>query len=238
MNKTRVAILASGSGSTAETFIRNGLQHTYPYEVVLLICNNPDAFVLTRIRQLNEELGLHIETVVINSHTQSAATPAKKGHQTVEEQAAILSQLQRFDIDLVLLLGYMKLVGAQLIDAYGWRPEFSSVYEARMLNTHPGLLPDTIGTHGLGTQEFTLAKGLRDAGQTLHIASSTYDTGPTVVEHRLPVEPDDTPESLFARVQTAEKAHIAADIAAFITNQQHYISANKPMKNNSINDNW
>lgn len=226
MKRARVAILASGSGTTAESFIRDCTTRSYPLSVGLVICNNPDAYILTRIEKLNAELGLHTHTAIINSQTQPTAKPITKGHQTAEEQAAILALCTQYNIDLVLLLGYMKLVGPEVVATYGWKPEYTSIYQAHMLNTHPGLLPDTIGTHGLGTQAFTLSSSLKEGGQTLHIASSTYDTGPTVAEHRVPVEADDTPESLFARVQTAEKAHIAADVAAFITAQQEYNKAN------------
>lgn len=222
MNATRIAILASGSGSTAEAFVRETQRRGYALDIRLIISNNPDAFVLERAKNLNAELGLSMETAVINSHTRPAAKPIVHGEQTEEEQAALLSLLRKHDIDLVLLLGYMKRVGQNLLDAYGWLPAYTSVYQARMLNTHPGLLPQTIGTHGRGTQEFTLEKGMPEGGQTLHVVAAEYDTGPTVAEHRVPVEANDTPDTLFARVQAVEKEHIAADTTAFVEAQQNY----------------
>lgn len=222
MNSVNIAIFASGSGSTAEAFIRDVAKNQYPLQVKLVICNNPQAFILERIQSLNDELGLAVVTAVLNSHTQPSALPVVHGQQTAEEQARILTLLNEHNIDLVLLLGYMKQVGAELVASYGWLPDYPSVYECRMLNTHPGLLPATIGTHGLGTQEFTLNQHMEEGGQTLHAVSSEYDTGPTVSEHRVAVLPDDTAESLFARVQSTEKAHIAADVVAFLEAQQMY----------------
>lgn len=222
MIKTRIAILASGSGSTAEAFIREALAKEYPVDVVLVICNNPNAFILERVRNLNRELGLSIETVVINSHTQPAARPIIHGQQTPEEQEAILHLLLDKRVDLVLLLGYMKRIGSELLQEYGWQPEHTSLFQVRMLNTHPGLLPETIGTHGRETQEFTLEKQMPEGGQSLHVVSADYDMGPLVAEHKVPVKPDDTPDTLFARVQAVEKEHIAADIMNFIQEQQRY----------------
>lgn len=233
----KVAILASGSGSTAEAFIRSIHEQHHPLDVRLVIANNPDAFVLTRIARLNDELGCSIETRVINAHSQASTKPQAHGQQTIEEQEAILAAFETHQIELVVLLGYMKLIGPKIIEAYGWLPHYTSIYQARMLNTHPGILPDTIGTHGLATQEFTLKKGMKEGGQSLHLVSADYDMGPLIAEHRVNVEPGDNAETLFARVQAVEKQHIASDIADFAADQDTYrgtrndsetIEANQP----------
>ncbi len=222
MSDTRIAIFASGSGSTAEAFLRSVYAQKYPLQSTLIVTNNPNALVLQRAEQLNAELGLGLVTAVVNSHTQAAAHPIIRGEQTEEEQRAIVSLLAQHRTDLVLLLGYMKRIGQTILEPYGWLPHYTSVYQARMLNTHPGLLPATVGTHGRGTQEFTLTQGMAEAGQTLHAVAAEYDTGPTVAEHRVPVQPNDTPDSLFARVQAAEKQYLAADVMAFVTAQKEY----------------
>ncbi len=220
MTRTNIAVFASGSGSTAEAFIRDAHTRQYPFDVKLIITNNSDAFVLERVKNLNAELGLQMETAIVNSHTQPTAKSVVHGQQTEEEQAAILALLSQYNVDLVLLLGYMKRVGQKLLNEYGWLPSYTSIYQARMLNTHPGLLPQTIGTHGRGTQEFTLTEGMTEAGQTLHAVAAEYDTGPHAAEHRVAVMPDDTPDTLFARVQETEKEHLAADVLAFVEAQQ------------------
>ncbi len=227
MKPTNIAILASGSGSTAEAFIREIRTQRYPLKVRLIVTNNPDAYVLERVKNMNTELQLDIVPAVVHSHTQNAAQPAVRGKQTEEEQTALLSILKEHRVDLILLLGYMKQIGQTLLDDYGWLPHYTNVYQARMLNTHPGLLPQTIGTHGRGTQEFTLVQRMPEGGQTLHVVAAEYDTGPHVAEHRVPVLPDDTPDTLFARVQAVEKAHIAADVMTFVEGQKEYLSENK-----------
>lgn len=225
MNKIAVAIFASGAGSTAEAFIRNN--RTLPdstCETRLVICNSPNAGIFDRIARLNAEFGTDIQTLLINSKTHPARPDenVSRGRQTSAEQTAILDALHTHHIDLVVLMGYMKHVDAELIKAYGWLPTHKSIYEARMLNTHPGLLPLTQGLSGVHVQEKVLAAHATEAGQTLHLVSADYDDGPTIAEHRTNVRPDETAEDLFARVQTIEKAYIASDIADFGLEQQAY----------------
>ncbi len=108
--------------------------------------------------------------------------------------------------DLIVLLGYLRKVPPQIVRAYA----------GRMLNTHNGLLPETKGQYGLKTQEYVLASKLPEAGQTLHLVTENYDEGPVVAEHKIAVNPDDTPQSLLARVQVVEKQYIASDIINFM----------------------
>lgn len=213
----RLALFASGSGSTAEAIIRAYAQGTLSLEPRLVVCNKPEAFVIQRIKQLNQELGLRIVTALVNHHTHPDTTsiPVIAGRQTVTEQSTIIKLLRDHGIDLVVLAGYMKRVGPLLIDAYGWRAGFGSPYQASMINTHPGLLPATAGTFGIHTQAHVITNGHTQAGQSLHLVSADIDTGPVVAEHRIAVRHNETPEELFARVQHVEKLHIADDIQAF-----------------------
>lgn len=229
MKPIPLAIFASGSGTTAEAFLR----HTQsmgnaPYKTQLVICNSPTAGILNRITGLNQELGLKIETIVVSSRTHPALPDETtgRGRQTAAEEAAILELLHQHQIELIVLMGYMKRIGPSIVQEYGWLPHYTSIYQARMLNTHPGLLPATKGLHGIHVQDAVLAQPNPVAGQTLHIVADAYDEGPTVAEHPVPVETDDTPDILFARVQIAEKGHIAADVAAFITAQANFRKEN------------
>ncbi len=108
--------------------------------------------------------------------------------------------------DLIVLLGYMKKIPAHLVQKY----------TGRMLNTHPGLLPATKGLYGLNVQKHVLKQKLPEAGQSLHVVTENYDEGPVIAEHKIAVNSDDTPESLFARAQTVEKQYLADDIRAFL----------------------
>jgi len=220
----RVAILASGSGTTAEAFIRACQRGDIACEVGLVIVSRSDAGIIRRIADLNEEYGLNIPCEVINSKTHPAAEgeDVKPGRQTRAEETAILEMLKAGNFDLIAQMGYMKHTGARIVHEFGWRPEYESIYQAMMVNTHPGLLPQTEGLHGDQIQQYVLDNKLRSGGQTLHVVANGYDDGPVVAEHTVPVEPDDTAETLFARVQKVEKQYLPGDIEAFIKTRRDY----------------
>lgn len=226
---SRIAILASGGGTTAEAFIRAGQTGAIAAEVGLVIVSRKDAGIFQRIENLNAEFNLDIRCTLINHLTHPAAEgeEAAKGYQTAAEEAAMLQALEAGGFDLVASMGYMKRIGPSIVARFGWRPEYTSMYQAMMVNTHPGLLPDTKGFYGEQIQRYVLDKGLPYGGQTLHLVSSGYDDGPVIAEHRVPVEPSDTSESLFARVQTVEKQFLPLDIEAFVTARQAYIKDQK-----------
>jgi phosphoribosylglycinamide formyltransferase-1 len=227
--KPRIAILASGEGTTAEAFIRACSRDEVDAEVGLVICNREAAGIFQRIENLNLELGLTVQTMLLNSQTHPAADGevVERGYQTTAEEAAILDVLTKRNFDLILLMGYLRRVGSSIVQAFGWRPEYSSPYRAIMLNSHPGLLPETTGTYGIHTQEATLDQKLAYSGQTLHVVSENYDEGPVLAVHKVAVLPNDTAESLFGRVQTVEKQNLPIDVAAFMKARRQYILESK-----------
>ena len=223
--KPRIAILASGEGTTAEAFIRACQSGKVSCEVGLVICNRRNAGIFGRIADLNAEFGLEIPCELINSatHPPDAGETVRRGWQTQSEETAILDVLLHGKYDLIVQMGYMKHTGPRIVRTFGWRPEYKSIYQARLVNTHPGLLPQTEGMHGDQIQQFVLDKGLKYGGQTLHVVADGYDDGPVVAEHRVAVEPGDTAGSLYARVQAAEKKHLPQDIEDFILKRREYI---------------
>lgn len=213
----KIAILASGSGSTAEAFIRASAEGKIDAQAALIICNNAQAGIFDRIKNLNHEYGLSIETKYISKHTHPAVGENLAfGEQTHAEEAAIIDILKAGGFDLVALMGYMKRIGPNLVHEFGWREEYERAEQAMMVNTHPGLLPETKGLYGIHVQEHVLTHTLPYSGQTFHVVAEKYDEGPVVAEHKVKVEPGDTPESLFDRVQAAEKHFLPLDIDAFI----------------------
>ena len=220
----RIAVLASGGGTTVEAFVRAAQTGQINVDVGLVIVSRQGAGVFQRIKELNAEYGLSIRAILINHVTHPAAQTEHvgRGDQTAGEEAAILAALLGGSFDLVALMGYMKRVGPNLIQAFGWLPEYTSVFQARMVNTHPGLLPDTKAFYGEQIQQYVLDRHLPYGGQTLHAVSADYDDGPIIAEHKVPVEPGDTAETLFARVQATEKQYLPGDIEAFIQARQAY----------------
>jgi phosphoribosylglycinamide formyltransferase-1 len=226
--RPRIAILASGGGTTAEAFIRAGQRGQINVDVGLVICSRKSAGIFQRIADLNAEFGLSIDCLLINDKTHPAAHTEHvgRGNQTEGEELAILTALLSGSFDLVALMGYMKRVGPHLIEAFGWLPEYTSIFQAKMVNTHPGLLPDTKAYYGENIQKYVLEHHLPYGGQTFHVVGQEYDDGPIIAEHKVPVESGDTAETLFARVQDAEKKYLPTDIEDFINarmayNQEH-----------------
>jgi phosphoribosylglycinamide formyltransferase-1 len=219
-----IAVLASGSGSTAEAFIRAAQAGEISCDVELVIVSRKDAGIFERIDKLNAEFGLAIECRLINAKTHPAADgeQVERGKQTQAEETAILEALQAGNFDLIAQMGYMKHTGSRIVRAFGWHPEYTSIYQAKMVNTHPGLLPQTEGLYGAQIQQYVLDRKLEHGGQSLHIVADGYDDGPVVAEHKVPVEPGDTAESLFARVQKVEKQYLPGDIQAFLEARQTY----------------
>lgn len=220
----RIAILASGGGTTAEAFIRAAQAGDIDCQTELVICSRKNAGILQRIADLNKEFGLSIECQVINSQTHPAADGevVDRGQQTAAEETAILEVLSAGNFDLIAQMGYMKHTGARIVHAFGWRPEYDSIYQAKLVNTHPGLLPQTEGMFGDQIQQYVLDNHLPYGGQTLHVVADGYDDGPVIAEHQVPVEPNDSAETLFARVQKVEKQYLPGDIQAFIEARRAY----------------
>lgn len=220
--KPRVAILASGGGSTAEAFIEATQDGRVDAEVGLVICNNsPEkAGVYERVAKLNRRFGLDIMTRQISGRTHPGG--AVERGQTDEESAAICEAVSKQGVGLVALMGYMKMVRGELVEEYGFLPHFSSIYEARMLNTHPGPLPETEDTFGIHTSERVLELGMHQSRHTVHVVASGIDRGPIVAEHPVDVYSDDTPQDLFDRVQRIEKALLPFAIQDFLLEQEAY----------------
>lgn len=222
----KVAILASGEGTTAEAFIEAALSGKISSRVGLVICNRPDAGIFKRVADLNRKYGLNIECVLINSQTHPAhkGEKVRPGDQTVAEQAAIAKVLDQGQFDIVVLMGYMKRVGSNLIQKYGWQPGHKSVYDIRMVNTHPGLLPTTKGLYGAHVQAHVLQNKLPYGGQTLHAVAEDYDSGPIIAEHQVLVKSADTADSLFERVKAIEKQYLPIDVDNFIIACQRHLN--------------
>lgn len=227
MGRPTIAILASGNGSTAEAFIRASATGKVQPTVGLVICNKAaeKAGIWQRIANLNQEFNLATPIIEISRQTHPAGQQEQlaPGDQTEAEETALLEALVPGNFDAIILMGYMKKIGPRLVQALGWQPTYSSPYQARLLNTHPGPLPEVQGLFGIHIQEYVLTHHLPYSAQTLHVVSEHYDDGPTVAEHRVEVKPTDTPDTLFARVQAIEKAHLPKDIETFIKQRSDYL---------------
>jgi phosphoribosylglycinamide formyltransferase-1 len=176
MSKKRVAILISGRGSNMAALIEAARAPDYPAEIALVVSNRPEAAGVERAKAAG------IQAVVID-HKQFANRVAFEArlHQTLLEHR----------IDLIANAGFMRLLTGGFVDR--WKD--------RHLNIHPSLLP---AYPGLETHERALRDGVQITGCTVHFIRVEMDAGPIVAQAAVPVMPDDTAESLSARVLEAE----------------------------------
>lgn len=221
-SKPSIAILASGNGTTAETFIHATQNDNIFAKVSLVICNNPPekAGVYNRINELNNQYGLDIETLEISGRTHPEGNVGRG--QTLSESSEICRQVSKRNIAHIACMGYLKMIRGELIEEYGWHPSHKSIYEARMTNTHPGILPETEDTYGINASAKVLSLGLKQTNHTVHLVGAGIDQGPILAEHPVKVLQDDTAQSLFDRVQVVEKKTLPHVLSEFLLKQQEY----------------
>lgn len=120
--------------------------------------------------------------------------PCKKGTPRAEYDAKMTQVLKDEAVELVMLCGFMRIVS----------PEFCKVWEGRCINIHPSLLPKHAGGMDLEVHKAVLDAGETESGCTVHLVTEEVDGGPVVVQRKVSVATDDTPESLKAKVQAEE----------------------------------
>ena len=174
--RTRLGVLASGSGTNLEAIAEAIDDGDMPATVVLVLSDNPDAFALERARRRG------IETRVINLRDYEDRPAYDR---------AIVDALEKAGVDLVVLAGYMKLVAPGFIDAFS----------GRIMNIHPALLPSFPGEQGV---KDALEHGVKVSGVTVHFVDKGLDTGPIIVQEAVPVEEGDDVETLHNRIHLAE----------------------------------
>ena len=172
----RLGVLISGRGSNLQALIDAIKSGALDATIVVVISNRQDAGGLERARAAG------IESIVM-SHRDFASRD--------DYDRALASELRARDVGLVCLAGFMRLVGAELIDAFS----------GRILNIHPSLLP---AFPGLDAQQQAIDHGVRMSGVTVHLVTAELDGGPIVVQRAVPVLPGDTAESLAARILEEE----------------------------------
>ncbi len=177
----RVAVFASGGGSNFQAIVDAQKSGYAAIEVVLCVTNNAEAGVLQRAAREG------IDSIVISSTSYSRAG---------EFARELLNALDECGIELIALAGYMKKIPAAIIQKF----------PGRILNIHPALLPEFggKGMYGHHVHEAVLRSGTDRTGATVHVVDQGYDTGRIVLQREIPVLPDDTPETLAARVLDVE----------------------------------
>ncbi len=186
--RVRVAVMISGAGSNMAALIDAGQAAGAPYEVVLVLSNDPEAGGLAVARAKG------VATAAVDHRP--------FGKDRAAHEAAIQAELAAAGSEVIALAGYMRLLTPFLVGAW----------DGRMLNIHPSLLPKY---PGLDTHARALAAGDAEAGCTVHLVTEGVDEGPVIAQQAVPVVADDTPATLAQRVLQAEHALYPRALADF-----------------------
>jgi phosphoribosylglycinamide formyltransferase-1 len=169
-------VLISGRGSNLQAIIDAIRERRLDATIAVVISNREDAKGLERAREAG------IETLVLSHHGYT---------QRAEYDRLLVRELQQRNVQVVCLAGFMRLLGQEFVDAF----------PNAVLNIHPSLLP---AFPGMDAQRQAWEHGAQVSGATVHFVTADLDAGPIVGQEAVPVRPDDTPDTLAARILIAE----------------------------------
>jgi len=181
----KLGIMASGNGSNFDVVAQAIQDGQLNAQIQVLIYNNPSAKAALKATNRG------VEAVLLNHRNY-------KSREEFDEK--VVQTLRHYDVEWVIMAGWMRLVTSVLIDAF---PD-------KIINIHPSLLPSFKGIHAV---EQALASGVKITGCTVHIACLEMDSGPILMQAAVPVLANDTPETLHARIQIQEHRILPQAIA-------------------------
>ncbi len=194
----RVGVLVSGGGTNLQAIIdaieSGKITNT---EIVTVVASNPKAYALERAKKHN------IPSIVISRK----AFALQEEHDT-----ALCEHMQYCGVDLIVMAGYLSIVGSQLI----------SKFKNRIINIHPSLIPSFCGPgfYGLRVHEAALERGVKITGATVHIVNEICDGGPILLQKAVEVKDGDTAEVLQKRVMEQAEWQILPEAINMIANKQ------------------
>jgi len=180
--------LLLGNGTTLQSVIDNIENGVLDAKINLVVSDNENAFALERAKKAN------IPTYIIKNKT------------TDEIDVELDNLLKNYEIDLIVLVGYLKLIGKRLVDKY------------TIINTHPSLLPKFggKGMYGINVHTAVVEAKEKISGPTVHFVNDKYDEGNIISQSIVELDENETPESLSAKVQAAEKVQLIKVLKEFI----------------------
>jgi phosphoribosylglycinamide formyltransferase-1 len=174
----KIAVFVSGGGTNLQAIIDNTKDGILKdVEIVLVLSSSKDAYALER---------------AANNGIATAVFPKKEFESTEEWDDQVLSAVENSGAELVVLAGYLSLLGPKMI----------AKYSNRIINIHPALIPSFCGAgmYGIRPHQAALAKGVKVSGATVHFVNENYDEGPILLQKAIDVLPNDTPETLQKRI--------------------------------------
>lgn len=191
-----IAVLVSGGGTNLQAILESERRGENPNgKVTLVVASKPGVYALERAKNFG------VPGVVVR----------RKDYATAEEfDAALLNVLREHRIDLVVLAGFLSVLGPSVIAAY---PD-------RILNVHPSLIPSFCGPgfYGLRVHEAALERGVKVTGATVHFVNEVCDGGPILLQKAVEVQPGDTPETLQKRVMVEAEWQLLPKAIAMVCN--------------------
>ena len=177
-----------GSGTTLQSVIDSINDNELNAKICLVVSDNSNAYALDRARNNN------IDTYLINSKFKE------------EIDFELLSVLKKYDINLIVLAGYLKMIGDNLINNY------------RIINTHPSLLPKFGGKGMYGMKVHTAVWEAKEnfSGPTIHFVNNEYDKGNIITQTKIEIKSTDTPLTISKKVQAIEKIQLVETLKRFV----------------------
>ena len=194
-NALRVAVLASGRGSNLQAIIDAIEAGQIQAKIVAVISNKQEAVALQRARKHG------LPDLFVDPKPFAGRPDSREAY-----DQALLDLLKKYDVELVLLAGYMKIVTVVLVNAYA----------NRMMNIHPSLLPSF---PGLDVQKKALDWGCKLAGCTVHFVTEGVDEGPIILQAAVPILDTDSPDVLAARILEQEHKIYPRAVQLFAENR-------------------
>ena len=192
----KIAVLVSGGGTNLQAILESERRGENPNgKVTLVVASKPGVYALERAANFG------VETAVVRS----------KDYATSEEfDTALLNVLKDHGIELVVLAGFLSVLGPSVIAAY----------PNRILNIHPSLIPSFCGPgyYGLKVHEEALKRGVKVTGATVHFVNEVCDGGPILLQKAVEVQPGDTPEVLQKRVMVEAEWKLLPQAIAMVCN--------------------
>ena len=190
----RISVLVSGGGTNLQALLDSERRGENPNgSICLVLASKPGVYALQRAADAG------VKSVVVS----------RKAFATAEEfDEALLYELQTNHIDVVVLAGFLSVLGKKVIAAY----------RNKILNVHPSLIPSFCGPgfYGLRVHEAALARGVKITGATVHLVNEECDGGPILLQKAVAVQPDDTPETLQKRVMVEAEWQLLPQALAMV----------------------
>ena len=187
----KIAVLISGQGNNLQAIIDACQRQQIPAEIVCVISNKANAFGLIRA----QSAGIFSRVFLRNNFESNLAM-----------DQSIADELDKFDVDLIVLAGYMKIL----------TPEFIQRFEGKIINIHPSLLPKY---PGLNTYQRALDSGDREHGTTVHFVNEEVDNGDIILQAKVPIFDNDTVEVIEARTREQEYRIYPIVVKWFVENR-------------------